>query len=236
MTDSPKFLQAIVELTGVPGAGKTTLATALGEELAPASVLFIDASPDQRLTIMLTPEMPELTLGRLFSQKGEATSSREAIDWVFHDLAVPAGEENELITVGALPDDIEPESLKKLQYGLSRLIENYAYVVIDGFHPLLHQLLPEETIRTVQVVTPEDFPNWRPPAPETSLHTPALILNRYSNEPLPTAMDNAMLNHQIRLIGKLPRYATTEDCIRKLSDDFRNCLLRLDIPFNLSSS
>lgn len=236
MTDSPKFLQAIVELTGVPGAGKTTLASALGEELAPASVLFIDASADQRLTIMMAPNMPELTLGRLFSQKTEATGSREAIDWVFHDLAVPAGEENELITVGALPDEVEPEARQKLRYGLNRLIENYAYVVVDGAHPLLRHLLPEEYIRTIQVVTPDDFPSWRLPTPEAPLHAPALILNRYNGEPLPTAMDDAITHHQIRLIGKLPRYATAEDCIRKLSDDFRNCLLRLDIPLNLSSS
>jgi hypothetical protein len=234
MTDSPQLLQAIIELTGETGAGKTTLATLLGEELAPASILFIDASLDQRLTIALAPQMPDLTLGRLFSQKADATGSREAIDWAFHDLTVPAGEDHELITVGMLPDTVEPLELQKLRYGLNRLVATYAYAVIDGFHPLLHELLPEESLRTVEIVTPEAFPNWQPPTAE-ALHAPALILNRYSGEPLPARLDEAITQQQIRLIGKLPRYATTEDCIRKLPDDFRNCLLRLDIPLNLSA-
>jgi hypothetical protein len=235
MTDSTRSLQGIVELTGQTGSGKTTLATILGEELSPALVLYIDASPDQRLTMMLAPKFPELTLGRLFSQRTEATGSREAIDWVFHDLTVPAGEDQELMTVGILPDEVGLAEREKLCYGLNRLIENYQYVVVDGYHPLLRQLLPDEHIRILDIVTPESFAEWQPPKAETALHTPALILNRYSGEPLPRPLDEALTNQQIQLIGKLPRYATQEDCIRKISDDFQNCLLRLNLPLNLSS-
>lgn len=226
-------MQAIIELTGKPGAGKTTLANILGDELSPASVLYIDASPDQRLTTMMAPEAPQLTLGRLFSQQTEATGSREAIDWAFHDLAVAVGEENELITVGSLPDDIDIVPREKLRYGLNRLADTYDYVIIDGHHPLLRQLLPDEQFRTLEILTPAAFPDWTPHPEGELLHTPALILNRYSEEPLPRVLDDAITAHQLRLIGKLPAYPTVEDCIRKLPDDFRNCLLKLDIPLNL---
>lgn len=235
MPDSTKPLQGIVELIGQTGSGKTTLATILGEELSPASVLFIDASPDQRLTMMLAPKFPELTLGRLFSQRTEATGSREAIDWAFHDLTVPAGEDHELLTVGILPEEVGLAEREKLRYGLNRLIENYHYIIVDGHHPLLRQLLPDEYIRILDIVTPDSFPEWQLPKSEAGMHTPAMILNRYSSEPLPPRLDEALTNQHVQLIGKLPRYDTQEDCIRKLSDDFQNCLLRLNLPLNLSS-
>lgn len=226
-------MQAIIELTGKPGAGKTTLSNILGDELSPASVLYIDASPDQRLTTMMAPESPQLTLGRLFSQQTDATGSREAIDWAFNDLAVGVGEENELITVGSLPDEIDLVSREKLRYGLNRLTETYEYVIIDGHHPLLRSLLPDERLRPLEILTPGGFSGWNPPREGELLHTPALILNRYSEEPLPKPLDDAITSHQVRLLGKLPAYPTVEDCIRKLPDDFRNCLLKLDIPLNL---
>jgi hypothetical protein len=228
-------MHAIIELTGNPGAGKTTLATLFSEELARASVLFIDASPDQKLTHDLAPEPPQLTLGELFSTPKEATSTREGIDWAFHDLAMPVGEDNEIIAVGDFPEVLSDTALEKLRYGLSRLIENYAYVVIDGHLPQLRKLLPDENMRTLMLVTPEQFATWQPPSETETLHTPALILNQYNKEPLPPALEEALNQQQVRLVGKLPRYATAEECVQKLPDDFKNCLLRLDIPINLGA-
>jgi len=229
-------MQAIIELTGQPGTGKTTLATLFSEELARASVLFIDATPDRSLTTTLATEPPQLTLGDLFSQPTEATSTREGIDWAFHDLTVSVGEDNELMTVGDLPDLLTQMTIDKLKYGLSRLIENYKFVVIDGFQPLLHQLLPDENLRTLILLTPEQFATWQPPDERESLHTPALILNHYKQEPFPPALEKALEQHQLQLVGKLPTYTSNEAFSQKLPDDFKNCLLRLDIPINLSAS
>jgi hypothetical protein len=47
-------------------------------------------------------------------------------------------------------------------------------------------------------------------------------------------LEEALLRNQVGLIGKLPRYPSPEACIRQLPDDFRNCLLRLNIPLNLN--
>lgn len=230
-------LKAIIQLTGQPGAGKTTLANLLGEELAPASILFIDASPDRKLTYMLSPQPPLLTLETLLQQWRETTASgpKEAIDWAFHDLTVSVGDENELMTLGKLNEEIGIAAQEKLRYGLNRLIENYDYVVIDGYYPLLQLLLPDEGVRILDVVTPEDFIQWQPVIKDV-LHTPALLLNRYSEESLPSSMEEALTNREVQLIGKLPHYTNPDDCIHKLPEDFKNCLLKLNIPFNLNPS
>lgn len=225
-------MKAIIEVTGKLGAGKTSVVITLGEELAPASILYIDASPDQKLTLALAPTPPELTLGRLIDQSADSAASREAVDWVFHDLTIPVGEEQELLTVGHLPENLQPAELDRLKYGLTRLIENYDYVLLDGHHPVLHALLPEETLQLLELVTPDDFADWKIPNGRAFIHTPALILNRYNGETLPEQLDAALTAQQVQLIGKLPRYETAEDRIRQFSDAFANCLLRLNIPLS----
>lgn len=225
-------MKAIIEVTGKLGAGKTSTVITLGEELSPASVLYIDASLDQKLTLALAPNPPELTLGKLIDQSTGAAASREAVDWVFHDLAMPVGDEQELLTVGHLPENLQPTELDRLKYGLTRLIENYDYVILDGQHPVLHALLPAETLQLLDIVTPSDFTGWQRPQEQGFLHTPALILNRYNGEELPPELDQAITNQQIQLIGKLPNYETAEDKIRHFSNAFENCLLRLNIPLS----
>lgn len=225
-------MKAIIEVTGRLGAGKTSVVIALGEDLAPASLLYIDASPDQKLTQALAPQPPELTLGRLVSRNTEVSTSKEAVDWAFHDLAIPVGDEQELLTVGNLPETLNEIEIGKLQYGLTRLIENYDYVVLDGHHPILHRLLPEENLQLLDIVTPDDFSHWKIPNGREFIHTPALILNRYENEELPTTLESALNEQRIQLIGKLPHYQTAEDRIRQFSDAFTNCLLRLNIPLS----
>lgn len=227
-------MYAIIELTGATGAGKTTLAQTLGEDLAPASVLYVDASPDQRLTHLLAPDPPALTLEKLFGEAQEARTSREAIDWVFSDLTVSVGDENDLLAVGHLNGGMPAADREKLQYGLNRLIDGYDYVIVDGRHPLLRALLPPEQLHTLAVVTPDDFAQWRAPGQAGQIHTPAMVLNRYNKEPLPQSMEEALTHREVQLVGRLPQYASPDECARQLSEDFQNCLLKLNIPLHFT--
>jgi hypothetical protein len=142
------------------------------------------------------------------------------------------GDEQELITVGNLPEQLDAAELTPLKYGLTRLIENYDYIILDGHHLVLHTLLPEETLQLLDIVTPEDFPHWHLTNGRALMRTPALILNRYSNEPLPASLETALSEQRIQLIGKLPRYQTSSEHSRLFADAFGNCLLRLNIPLS----
>jgi molybdopterin-guanine dinucleotide biosynthesis protein len=224
-------VQAIIEFVGETGAGKTALAMALGDELSASGVLYIDASPDLALTNLLAVTPPR-TLAEALSQI--SSDNREAVDWAFHDLTVPIGGEGELLTVGALPHTLGADSEALLRYGLPRLVQAYAYVVVDGFHPVLHRILPEAVLQPVIVLTPEQAQTWQ--MPEEATETPAVILNRHGNEALPEPLEEAISRGQVRLIGKLPLYATDEECARNLPEDFKNCLLRLNIPFYFQAS
>ncbi len=226
------MVQAVIELQGPRGVGKTTLATTMADELSHAALLFIDASPDGRLTEIMAPTPPRLGMASLLAQKGD---NREAIDWAFHDLAVPVGEDMDLIVTGALPDHLEATERAKLRYGLTRFIETYDYVIVDGMHPLLHGLLPEEGLRSVLVLTPASFSGWQPADLASGLRTPYLILNRMREESLSPVLARLLERDELMLIGRLPDYATAEDRVRRLPDDFRNCLLRMNIPINLAS-
>jgi energy-coupling factor transporter ATP-binding protein EcfA2 len=230
----------IIELTGERGSGKTTIANLLGEALATASLLFIDASADQNLTAQLAPVVPTLKLETVFGPEGHVPGGREAIDWTFHDLTVSVGEENDLLAVGNLPDDLGTIEREKLRYGLNRLMEAYDHIIIDGLHPIIHGVLPPESVRILHVLRPEQFSNGcLPPlttgeqaTQATIVHTPTLLLNGYGEEPLPSILEDALYEGHIQLIGKIPRYATPQDCNRNMPLDFHNGLLRLNIPLS----
>jgi cellulose biosynthesis protein BcsQ len=235
-------LRAILMLTGMPGSGKTTIATLLGEALAPADLLFIDATADENLTHALAPNPPQLTLAQVFGSKEVEldslnrngrylASGREAIDWTFSDLTVEVGEESDVLTVGPLLENLDGVELDKLRYGLNRLMDAYDYVVVDGLHPIILSLLPAEALRTLSVLTPEQFATWQPPSEDgTHLHTPYLLLNNYNGEIYPQALEAALSNQRIQLIGKLPRYSTPRECAHQMPIDFQNGLMRLNIP------
>ncbi len=172
--------------------------------------------------------------------QGHIPVGREAIDWTFHDLTVSVGDENDLLTVGALPSALGAIEREKLRYGLNRLIDAYDHIIVDGLHSVIHGLLPAETMRILHVLRPEQFHNGGlPPVPAgeeashaTLLHTPALLLNGYAEEPLPHALEEALQEGHIQLIGKIPRYDTPQDCSRHMPLDFQNGLLRLNIPLS----
>jgi cellulose biosynthesis protein BcsQ len=248
-------VRAILVLTGAAGSGKTTVATLLGEALSSGSLLYIDATPDQALSALLAPEQPGMSLAQLFSKSKtgstvEATKNaignkeekavpeltlngpagREAIDWTFNDLTVSVGEESDLLLVGDLNHQLDLREQEKLTYGLRRLIDGYQVVIMDGEDSLLLSLLPQEVLRILSVVTPDQFKDWRSTLILEGESTPALVLNAYSGEPLPEALENALQGEHLRLIAKIPRYANDAEREAKMSQHFESALLRLNIP------
>lgn len=229
-------MNRILQIVGPPDTGKTTVADLLVHELAPASVLVLDASADQQISHRLTLEQPRQTLRQLMEQfESHPVQTREGVDWAFHDLVVSVGEDIDLLSLGALPDPLPETAAERLTYGLNRLMENYDYVVIDGFHPTLNRLITErEPMRVIAVATPErhelDFDALAP------VRTPVVILNRAPEaslpEPFNSRLDRAIEQGEVRLIGRLPEYPTPDARIREMPAVFHNILLRLDLPLS----
>ncbi len=224
-------MHTIIELTGTAQAGKTTFATLFGEELSEADILYIDASSNMGLSGLLAVDPPELTVSQLFGSAGEAPGHRESLDWAFHDLTVPAGEGNELLALGALGSELSPVDLEKFRYGITRLINNYDCLIIDGHHPLLHACLPVEFLRTLNILQPNDLGEWtRTLTQETDSPTPSILLNGDQQAAFPEALEEALITRRIQLIGKIPFYASPQMLNQRLAGDFHECLLRLDLP------
>lgn len=224
---------AVIELHGPTGAGKTTIANLLAEELAPANILLVDASPDRKLTTLLAPTPPSLTVSDLLESAQTASTHREAIDWAFSDLTVPAGADQDVLTVGALGDTLMPLAQERLSYGFKRLIATYDYVIVDGYHPRIHALLPEEFLRALLVLKPEHLEAYLPSEEDAALATPALLLNQATQGSLPPVLEQVLLQGRVQLIGRLPTYDDADRDAERLSANFRNCLLRLNIPLHL---
>ena len=171
-----------------------------------------------------------MTLADLIAAK---PVNSEAVDWAFHDLTVPIGEEMELMVLGNLPERLDAEDWKRLKYGFPRFIKNYRAVIVDGRHDTLYHLIPDDALRPVWVICPQAPTPLEDELPFKS-HTPYVIFNQSDASPIPPDWEARFREGELRLIGKLPHYPTSEDRIRKLGDDFHNCLLRMNIPVELA--
>lgn len=229
-------MNRILQIIGPPDTGKTTIADLLIHELVPSAVLVVDASGNQQLSHRLTLEQPRKTLRQLMEQfESQPIQTQEGVDWAFHDLVVSVGEDIDLLSLGALPGHLPETASEKLTYGLNRLMDNYDYVVIDGFHAALDtRIKNRELMRVVAVATPErydlDFEAL------ATVRTPVVILNRAPEtslpEPLNSDLDRAIEHGEVRLIGRLPDYPDPETRIREMPAVFHNILLRLDLPLS----
>jgi molybdopterin-guanine dinucleotide biosynthesis protein len=236
-------MQGILEIIGPKGTGKTTLASLVGQEfsgqeLSGQNILLIDASPNLGLTTQLAIQPGQTTLSQLARTLAgqDAPQNTEALDWSFHDLILHVRGELDLVILGSLPTELPQAVEKQLAYGLGRLLEHYDYVVIDGFHERFRQWLPEELLRTLIVLTPDnelkDTINWDAIDPSK---TQPVIINRTGSGKLPEALETLIEDRNLNLVGKLPEYTTQEDRIRELPAAFHNCVLRLNLPLKTIS-
>lgn len=229
-------MSSIVELTGQPGTGKTTIACGFSELLLQQKVLFVDTDPSQVLSLALTQRLATITLTDVLQSMTDKLIIQESIDWSFNELPVNIQNEQDILVLGTDPLSALPEeNQKKLRYGLSRLIRLYDFIIIDGKFPLLGALFPNQPLQSIEIVSPKQLNDWTLPAFYTPLHAQAAILNQFNDaaQKLPIAFNQALLSHQIQLLGKLPYYHSESHLHEHLATDLQQCILRLNMDFKL---
>jgi hypothetical protein len=251
----------ILQLTGPPQSGKTTLCNLLIEELAPRSTLVIDASANYGMTRLLCglkPEqpVPKTVWDALSPLQDRASIPSQTVDWLFHSLPQPVGEQIELLTLGPMPDEMSamlhfpvlkhPMLQALMGYGLPRLLPQYEVVLVDGFHPDVHRLLPDSALCSLLLLSPQQAEGFTSPAVlkafadwVQALSNPSLVLNKLAQgqgwKSLPDVLQHYFNRHGIRLLGKLPQVmgatVATDSLIHEtLSPMIREILCRLALP------
>ena len=170
-----------------------------------------------------SPESSDLKTKALIS------GGREAIDWTFSELTVPVGDDSDLLMIGDLATALDLRDKEKLAYGLKRLMDSYETIIIDGEHPLIMPLIPQDVIHLINVVTPAHFEEWQTPLLQEQ-STPVVILNEYGEERLPVALEEALQQQHLRLLAKIPKYANDAERGQKMSQQLESAFLRLNIP------
>jgi len=224
------------------------------------NVLVIDACVDQGLTQQLLPpdnakngavKSNSKTLTQLVQQIVEQESryrlkgntplqrqeAQQALDWAFSNLTTAIALDDEtdidLLTVGLLTEHLPAGILECLRYAFPRLLDTYDYVVIDGYHPLIHPLVPEPVLSPLVVSHPVYSENLLPPGFQ-SLKTPALVVTQFQGEAFSPAIQNALAAQDVKLIGKMPALSVSDVLDPSLVSRFYDCLCFMDIPLNQS--
>ncbi|MDX2085800.1 MAG: hypothetical protein SFZ03_10490 [Candidatus Melainabacteria bacterium] len=239
------MLKAVIELVGPKGVGKTTLLErCVADCCRVGSVLVLDSSPDegasQQSGWIVTEPLGSVhqVLEELVQQQPPPTP--EAIDLAFANLPVSvpirgaaAPLEADLIRLGPLPAQLSAEAQHWLRYGLGRLLsKGYHYVIVDGYNAWHRSFLPAESRYPVVVLTPAllaVLPRLQILNEDTQ--PPVLLLNQVSQaHPLPDDLGELIARHAIRLIGKLPLWASPEVRQQELAPLLRNALHHMNLP------
>ncbi|MEB3286494.1 MAG: hypothetical protein VKJ04_03215 [Vampirovibrionales bacterium] len=261
------MLQAIVELIGPAGSGKSILSQLLVKTIQPVcgekpiNVLLIDACIDQGLSYQLmTGQLlntdpgqsmaDEASLTRLvqhlienearYRLKGNGPIQRQeaqqAIDWEFSNLPLTIALDGEtdvdLLTVGLLTEHLPKPILDILRYGFTRFLNTYDYVVVDGYHPLIHPMLlavSEAPILNTLVIS---HPSGKDILPTNfqNVKTPALVITQFRGEPFSQALQAAIEQQEVKLVGKMPVFAIEDVLSPSLVTQFYDCLRFIDMP------
>lgn len=255
------MLKTAIELIGPSGSGKSILSKLLGQTLqpidsTPLNILLIDACVDQGLTYQCIPKHEWASFGQAqtltnlvqhlienetrYRLKGSGPIQRQeaqqSLDWAFSNLPSSIQLDNQsevdLLTVGILTEHLPAVVIESLSYGLKRLMMTYDYVIIDGYHPLIHPMLlslePDSLLTPIIVVRPTD--NALLPASFQSIKTPALLITQFRGETLSQSIQQTLNSHEMKLIGKIPVFTTEEAFSPTLMNQFYDCLRFLDIP------
>lgn len=226
------MLKAIIELAGVSGSGKTTVARGLLNIFSHSNVLFIDADVNQGFTKRTQAEYPASITDIAQKLIQQPTQDTEAIDWMFNDLPVTIGETADLITVGPLAAQLPKVVSEHLQFGLNRFMDGYDLVFIDGHQPLIHSLLPSEIVRVVVVAQPgQSIPEtWI----DTEVGTPSLIMcSSEPDTPMGEALEEQVAQGNLKMVGRIPNTDDHGPMNDDLLESLKNCIFRLNIPFDL---
>src|SRR5271156_3328952 len=97
----------IIHLMGPSGSGKTTLCRLLLEAFTDKTVLAIDTSPDDFLSLSCGIHSP-MTVAALLQQIHSTPMTHEALDWALQDLPIPvaSASETEILTWGPMPESL----------------------------------------------------------------------------------------------------------------------------------
>jgi energy-coupling factor transporter ATP-binding protein EcfA2 len=235
------LLKRVIELVGPKGCGKSSVLQQLARHCATdGPVLLIDASSDLQLSRGVFPNLAESDLLGPSLEKLQgtvsftnATHDHLLSDQFFTELSRPMAPDVDVLSVGALPKQFSSSASTVFNYGFPRLLRQYAYVLVDGYHEGIHVMLPTENYFPLIVVSPA-FAEVLPKLSifQTSVVTPFLILNQWGEEPLPEVIDTMIQAEQVHFAGKIPKF----DTLVMPSDPFRqacdNCMMRLDIPYS----
>lgn len=238
----PSKLLSVIELMGPPRSGKTTLALLLAKFLSERqdnSILVIDASLDQQTTKTLLQKPPQNTMTQLaqdilntgYAHPRQA-ETRQALDFAFSNLPTPTPSNADLITVGFLSENLPATLQEMLRYGLTRLMAQHDFVVVDSYHPLIHQILPEEVLNILVICDA----NEQTPLPPgfKSLKTPGLIVTTdpHAQSTLGDKLEQLLTDGDLTMVGKLPLFNSEETMHQDLPKLFQDCLLRLNLPLS----
>ena len=265
-----KTKTSILQWTGPHGSGKTVLMDLLLPELREdLSVLIIDADPAGGISRLL---LPAGRTWETVCQESSATAwlsghlsawrekpfeaVQEAIDWEVRNGLVSVSDEWDLFILGpvAEPDDTHPElfstkhpdfkiARKAFYYGVSRLVQEYDLVMIDGVHPALSGFMSHsEDWHHL----PVHFCSWmvlnaaHPDLQETlrALHTApddlsGLLLNQCgeASKIHEEMLEEVIAGTEIRLVGRVPKVDLNRSQDRqRLCHCLKDALLRLDLP------
>ncbi len=223
----------IIHLTGPKGSGKTTLCRLFLDAFPDKSVLAVDASEDQFLTLSYGITSP-ITVGQLIEQIHSHPISREAMDWALQDLPIPIPSEAdaEILVWDNIVREVPLEQMNLLQYALPRLLKTYDLVIWEGPLGTASAILNPADIQSLVVITPQDE-SFCQQLPDT----PAMVLLSKAEavDILPPTAAYQIQRGNWKFLGKLPSLSPPEKRIKELPQNFQDCFNKLDLPFELRS-